>query len=100
MSALDSAISAMPSAAQSAVDAIIDAGAREFCRDPWRLRRLVPNADLMGILELRRAVADRARVRRPVDMNMALALAQLTKALSMPEFDAAWQAERQQARTA
>jgi len=98
MTAFDTAEAMMVSTAQSTVNDIVSAGAGEFVRNPWRVRRLIANADMMGVAELRQAVKDRGRVRRPVDMNTALALAQLARALDNPEFEAAWAMERQQAR--
>jgi hypothetical protein len=98
MTALYTAEAMMAHTVQSTINDIVSAGAREFVWQPWRVRRLIANADMMGVAELRQAVKDRGRLRRPVDMNTALALAQLARALDNPGFESAWAAERQQAR--
>ena len=87
-SRLSTRISTAP--ASNAVAAVIEAGARLFIAQPWRVARIVRGADAMTARELCAHVARRRRVGPPADLNLAIALAQLSLALQAPAFDAAW----------
>jgi hypothetical protein len=76
--------------ASSAVAAVIEAGARLFIAQPWRVARVVRGADAMTAPELCAHMARRRRAAPPADFNLAIALAQLSLALQAPAFAAAW----------
>jgi hypothetical protein len=76
--------------ASSAVAAVIEAGARLFIAQPWRVARVVRGADAMTVAELCAQMARRRRSGPPADLNLAIALAQLSLALQAPAFAAAW----------
>ncbi|MGA2794563.1 MAG: hypothetical protein ABSE69_13725, partial [Roseiarcus sp.] len=58
--------------------------------EPWRVARIVRGAEAMTIVQLRAHVARRRRGAPPADLNLAIALAQLSLALEAPTFEAAW----------
>jgi hypothetical protein len=76
--------------ASTALAAIIASGARLFIAEPWRVARLVRDADGMSTPELCAWLARRRRAGPPADLNLAIALAQLSLALEEPAFEAAW----------
>ena len=76
--------------ASAALAAAIEAGARLFIAEPWRVGRLIRGADTMTVGELRAHVERRGRAGAPADLNQAIALAQLRLALEAPTFEAAW----------
>ncbi len=80
--------------ASGAIAAIIEAGARLFIAQPWRVARLIRGADAMTASELCAELARRRRVGPPADVNLAIALAQLSLASQAPTFEEAWGAWR------
>jgi hypothetical protein len=76
--------------ASGAVAAVIQAGARLFITEPWRVARLIRGADAMTAGELCAQLARRRRAGPPADLNLAIALAQLSLALEAPTFDEIW----------
>ena len=81
---------AMRRAASDAIGIVIDAGARILPAEPWRVIRIMRGADAMTIAELCAEVARRRRATPSSDLNRAIALAQLSRALESPDFLAAW----------
>jgi hypothetical protein len=86
-SAADPAVAAL---AADAIAAIIDAGARTLIAQPWQVARIVRRAGEMTIEELTAHIARRRRATPPADLNLAIAIAQLSCALNSPKFRAAW----------
>lgn len=80
--------------AAAAIAAVIEAGARLFIAQPWRVARVLRGADAMSARELRACLARRRQAGAPADLNLALALAQLAHAAQAPAFAAAWAAWR------
>jgi hypothetical protein len=80
---------AFAASAASAVAAVVDVGAEILVREPWRVGRIVRRADEMTIEELADHTA-RRRLTPPADLNLAIAIAQLSFALASPRFRAAW----------
>ena len=80
--------------ASGALAAAIEAGARLFAEQPWRAARLIRGADAMTAPELRAALARRRAAGPPADLNLGIALAQLSLALEAPTFAEAWGAWR------
>ena len=76
--------------AADALAAIIDAGARTLIAQPWRVARIVRRAEEMTIEELTAHIARRRRTTPPADLNLAIAIAQLSCAVNSPKFRAAW----------
>jgi hypothetical protein len=76
--------------ASDAVAAVIEAGARLFIAQPWRVARVVRGADAMTASELCAHMAQRRRGGPPADLNLAIAFAQLSRALQAPAFAATW----------
>jgi hypothetical protein len=76
--------------AGSALAAILDAGAEALLLEPWRVGRIIRGAHDLTIDELAAQAARRSRAGPPVDLNLAIALAQLRLALKSPQFRAAW----------
>jgi hypothetical protein len=76
--------------ASGALAAVIEAGARLFITEPWRVARIVRGADAMTVGELCAHVERRRRAGPPTDLNLAIALAQLSLALEAPTFDEIW----------
>lgn len=91
---LRSAAPDLAAPASRALAAVIEAGARRFIAEPWRIARLVRGADEMTAPELCAALARRRRAGPPADLNLAIAWAQLSAALGTPAFEAAWRAWR------
>jgi hypothetical protein len=85
-------------AACEAVAAIVEAGARILASQPWRVRRIVGDADALTCDELAARVAQRRGAARPCDPNSAIALAQLSRALHCPSFREGWERWRNDAR--
>jgi hypothetical protein len=80
----------LAASASSAIGAIIEAGASLFIAEPWRIARIIRGADDMMIDELMGRVAKRRRAGPPADINLAIAVAQLSLALKSPLFLTAW----------
>ena len=80
----------MDRAADDALAAIVDAGARALLREPWRAARIIPGADNLTVEELAAAMARKSRAGPPADFNAAIALAQLAVALKSWQFRAVW----------
>lgn len=72
------------------VDASVVRGVRVLVGQPWRAEYTIPNAGQMDLGQLRQAVLDWTRVRRPGDRNRLTALRQLGAAIELPEFAIAW----------
>lgn len=72
------------------VEAAVVRGARVLVERPWRAEYTIPNAGQMDLGQLRQAVLDWTRVRRPGDRNRLVALRQLGAAIELPEFAIAW----------
>lgn len=77
-------------AAASAIEAIIEIGARLLIAEPWRVARIIRGAHAMTYSELTAEAARRRALPPPSDFNRALALAQLARALEAPSFAAAF----------
>jgi hypothetical protein len=75
--------------AANALAAIIDAGAQALIAEPWRVGRIIGGAQNLDIDELAARTARRRRA-APADLNRAIALAQLSRALKSPLFRDAW----------
>jgi hypothetical protein len=75
--------------AASAIAAIIDAGVQALIAEPWRAGRIIAGAQHLTIDELDARTARRRRA-APADLNQAIALAQLSRALKSPLFREAW----------
>ena len=75
--------------AASAIAAIIDAGVQALIAEPWRAGRIIGGAQHLTIDELDARTARRRRA-APADLNQAIALAQLSRALKSPLFRDAW----------
>jgi hypothetical protein len=75
--------------AASAIAAIIDAGVQALIAEPWRVGRIIGGAQHLTIDELDARTARRRRA-APADLNQAIALAQLSRALKSPLFRRAW----------
>ena len=88
-SARSTADRALAASAKNAVAAAVDFGAEILVREPWRVARIIRRADEMTIEELARHTA-RRRLTPPADLNLAIAIAQLSAALASPRFRAAW----------
>jgi hypothetical protein len=80
--------------ASGALAKVIEAGARRFIAEPWRIARLMRGANEMSAPELCAGLARRRRAGPPADLNLAIAWAQLSAALKAPAFEAAWRAWR------
>jgi hypothetical protein len=78
--------------ARCAVASVVHAGASILGREPWRVARIVRGAEAMTIGEIRAHGARRRRGAPPADLNLAIALAQLSLALAAPSFEAVWMA--------
>jgi hypothetical protein len=91
-SATGEPVADLPAVALAAdkIAAIIEAGVRTLVAEPWRVARIVRAADEMTIDELAAQMARRRRAAPPADLNRAIALAQLSRALNSPQFRAAW----------
>jgi hypothetical protein len=75
--------------AANALAAIIDAGAQALIAEPWRAGRIIGGAQHLDIDALAARTARRRRA-APADLNQAIALAQLSRALLSPLFRSAW----------
>ena len=75
--------------AANALAAIVDAGAKALIAEPWRASRIIRGAQHLSIEELA-AQATRRRRAAPSDLNQAIALAQLSRALQSTLFRDAW----------
>ena len=75
--------------AANALAAIIDAGVQALIAEPWRVGRIIGGAQNLDIDALAARTARRRRA-TPADLNQAIALAQLKRALKSPLFGAAW----------
>ena len=73
-----------------AIGAVINIGAKNLLAEPWRVARIIRGAHDMSVEELRAQTARRRRAVRPIDLNQAIALAQLGAALQSPHFAAVW----------
>jgi hypothetical protein len=80
----------MTIAAAGAIGAVIEAGARNLIAEPWRVARIIRGADAMTFDELIAEVARRRGAAAVADLNRAIALAQLGRALESRCFRAAW----------
>jgi hypothetical protein len=87
---------ALSRAARAAIAAVVEAGADALVAEPWRVRRIIRGSDELRFDELAARVAQRRRAPSPNDVNSALALAQLERALHRPSFQAAWANWRQE----
>jgi hypothetical protein len=83
------AADALAPIAADALAAIIDAGAEALMAEPWRASRIIGGAQHLDIDELAARTARRRRA-APADLNQAIALAQLSRALLSPLFRSAW----------
>jgi hypothetical protein len=79
----------LESVAANALAATIDAGAQALIAEPWRVGRIIGGAQHLTIDELAARTARRRRA-APADLNQAIALAQLSRALKSPLFRDAW----------
>ena len=79
----------LESVAANALAAIIDAGAQALIAQPWRAGRIIGGAQHLTVDELAARTARRRRA-ATVDLNQAIALAQLSRALKSPLFRYAW----------
>ena len=79
--------------AAGALAAVIEAGAKILVAEPWRAGRIMPGAADMTFDELLSAFA-RRRAAPLVDINRAIAFAQLARALESFRFRTAWDAWR------
>jgi len=87
-------------AATAALTAIIERGAEILVREPWRAARLVRDADRLTLRELSARVRSMRRAAGSVDLNRAIGLAQLDRAMQTRQFALAWshwRAERAEA---
>ena len=75
--------------AANALAAIIDAGVQALIAEPWRAGRIIGGAQNLDIDTLAARTARRRRA-APADLNHAIALAQLSRALKSPLFRYAW----------
>jgi hypothetical protein len=75
--------------AANALAAIIDAGVQALIAEPWRVGRIIGGAQNLDIDALAARTARRRRA-TPADLNQAIALAQLSRALKSPLFRSAW----------
>jgi hypothetical protein len=75
--------------AVNALAAIIDAGVQALVAEPWRVGRIIGGAQNLDIDELAARTARRHRA-APTDLNRAIALTQLSRALKSPLFRDAW----------
>ena len=82
-------IDAVEPVAANALAAIIDAGAQALIAEPWRASRIIRDAEYLTIDELDARMARRRRA-APADINQAIALAQLSRALKSPLFRRRW----------
>ena len=85
---------ALATGAARAVAAVVEAGAAILIAEPWRIARIVRDADDMTEDELGAEIARRRSAGPPADMNRAIAFAQLALAMKAPKFGAAWAAWR------
>jgi hypothetical protein len=83
---------AQPFAAEaaSAVEAVVEAGAKRLIAEPWRVARIVRGAEAMTFQELAAEAARRRALPPNPDFNRALAFAQLSRALKSPAFAASF----------
>ena len=75
--------------AANALAAIIEAGVQALIAEPWRAGRIIGGAQDLDIDALAARTARRRRA-APADLNQAIALAQLSRALKSPLFRGAW----------
>lgn len=80
--------------AAAAVEAIVETGAALLIDEPWRASRIIRDAESLSFEALRNEVARRRALPPPADFNRALALAQLSRALNLEAFAAAWALRR------
>ena len=80
--------------ASDAVTAVIETGAKILLAQPWRVARIVRGADEMTIDELTAHLRRRGRGGPPADLNLAIAVAQLSLALKSQRFQAVWASRR------
>jgi hypothetical protein len=75
--------------AANALAAIIEAGVQALIAEPWRVGRIIGGAQNLDMDALAARTARRRRA-APADLNQAIALAQLSRALQSPLFRNAW----------
>ena len=75
--------------AANALAAIIETGVQALIAEPWRAGRIIGGAQNLDIDTLAARTARRRRA-APADLNQAIALAQLSRALKSPLFRDAW----------
>jgi hypothetical protein len=80
--------------AAAAIEAVIETGVQRLIAEPWRVSRIIRDAEELTIDQLRGEIARRRNLPPPRDFNRALALAQLARALDRPGFEAAWSTRR------
>jgi hypothetical protein len=90
----------LASCAAAAVEAIIEAGAKQLIAEPWRVSRMIRGAEELTFDQLRTEIARRRALPPPADFNRALAVAQLIRALGQPAFAEAWPMQRATSDTA
>jgi hypothetical protein len=85
---------AFPARAADALSAVVEAGASILIQEPWRVGRIIRDAEAMTFEALCESLARRRAMAPPADFNRAIALAQLALAMKSPVFHACWVAWR------
>lgn len=93
---MDEANAAPPTLASEAFGAVVEAGVAVLLAEPWRIARIIRGAQTMTLHELAAEIARKRRAGPPVDINRAIAFAQLARAAKSPGFAEIWAAWREE----